>query len=318
MRGPALSRTPFAALLCLVVATTAWAGDLRIVAPAAPGSSWDQLAQALKAALADERAVSKVEVVNVPGSGGTVGLAHFVADPSDDALLVTGLTMLDATFVHRSTVGLDQLTPIARLSAEYFALAVPAASPFRDLHELRAAAVADPGKVTWAGGPSAGIDHVAALLLARAIDSDSSRVVYVPFLTSAEAALAAAEGRVSAVFVSSGELAAEVKAGRIRLLGVASPSRIDTVDAPTFAESGITLDLANWRGVMARPGMPPDRRALLEGRVAGLAASAGWRELLQRKGWQNAYLPSEEFGRFLAAELERVKTALKEVGLIKR
>lgn len=318
MRAATLSRTILLVLLCLARAAPALAGDLRIVAPAAPGSSWDQLAHALKAALADERGETRVEVVNVPGNGGTVGLSQFVAEASDDALLVTGLTMVDATLVHRSPVRLDALTPIARLSQEPFAIAVPAASPYRTLDELRAAAVEDPGKVTWAGGPASGIDHVAAVLFMRAIDADGARLVYVPFLTSAEAAVAAAEGRVSAVFLSASEAAPEAKAGRIRLLGIASTARVEGIEAPTLAESGIALLLVNWRGILARPGLPPERRALLVSRVTGLAASAGWRELLERKGWQDAFLPPDAFAIFLSGELARVKSAVKETTGAKR
>lgn len=318
MRAATLSRTLAPILLCLALAAQASAGDLRIIAPAAPGSSWDQLAQALKTALADERGESQVEVVNVPGNGGTVGLSQFVAENVDDALLVTGLTMVDASFVHRVPVGLEQLTPIARLSAEPFVVAVPVASPYKNLDELRKAAIEDPGKVTWAGGPAGGIDHVAAVLFMRAIDADGSRLVYVPFLTSAEASVAAAESRVSAVFLSSGEIAAEVKAGRIRVLGIASLSRIAGLEGPTLAQSGIALLLTNWRGVLARPGLPPERRAHLVNRVAGLAASPRWRDLLERKGWQDAFLPPEPFALFLASELARVQSALKETAVVKR
>lgn len=257
-------------------------------------------------------------MVNVPGGGGTVGLARFLTEDSDDAVLVTGLTMLDASFVHRAAVGLDQLTPIARLTAEYFVVAVPASSPYRTIDELRVAALEDGAKIAWAGGPVGGVDHVAAVLFGKAIDADPSRLVYVPFLTSQEAATATAEGRVSSTILSSGDLAAEAKAGRVRLLGVAAPSRISSVDAPALSDSGIALELANWRGLLARPGLPDEKRALLVEQAESVARSAAWRELLDQKGWQDAFLAPDAFGAFIRSEQSRVKAALKAAGLLKR
>lgn len=302
----------------LGLAGGAVAGELTIMAPSPPGSSWDQLAQALRTGLADERGERDVQVVNVPGNGGTVGLGQFVAEAGDEAVLVTGFTMLDATFLHRVPVALDELTPIARLVADPFVLAVPATSPVRSVDDLRAAVAEDPGKVTWAGGPPAGIDHVASVVFARATDADLSRLVYVPFLTSAEAAVAAGEGRVSSVLLSWSEIAAEAKAGRVRLLGVAATARVPGIDAPILAESGVALHLTNWRGLVARPGLSPEARDALVGRLGGLVASSAWRDLLDRKGWQDAYLPPEPFGAFLRDEQARVKGAMKAAGLLRR
>ncbi|MDB5590253.1 tripartite tricarboxylate transporter substrate binding protein [Enterovirga sp.] len=316
MRSTVLLRACVAAFLGF--ASAAGAQDLSIVAPSPPGSSWDQLAQALKSGLSDERGERQVRVVNLPGSGGTVGLAQFALEGDDDALLVTGLTMLNAIFLHRVPSGLAEMTPIARLVADHFVLAVPAASPVRSVDDLRAAMAEDPGKVAWAGGPPGGIDHVAAIMLARLTDADVARLVYVPFITSAEAAAAAGESKVSAVIVPWSEIAGEAKAGRVRLLGVAAMARVPGIDAPTLADSGVAMQLSNWRGLLARPGIAPEARARLLRQLDALVGSPGWRELLERKGWQDAFLPPERFGEFLRMEEARVKRALGSAGLLKR
>ncbi len=291
--------------------------ELRMIAPSAPGSGWDLLAQAAKSALAGEPGSPDVVISNVPGGGGTVGLGQFLAGASDTTLLLTGLTMLEATIVNRSPVMLDRLTPIARLSADPFAVVVPVGSPVTSLGDLATAMKADPNKISWAGGPARGIDHVAAILFARAIGLDMARVNYVPFLTSAEAATAVGEDHVTAAILPLAELDAELKAGRLRTLAVAGPGRSDTIDAPTLGELDVPLELVNWRGLIARPGLAAAERDRLAHMAQLIAASPRWREAIARKGWQSAYLDPEAFGRFLRAEQVRLKEALKGAGLLK-
>lgn len=306
----------------LAVASPSAAAEFRITAPSAPGTGWDQLAHALRDALGDERGEIRIEVQNVPGSGGTAGLVRFAAEAGSEDLLVTGLTMVDAALVQRSPVELERMTPVARLAAEPFAVAVPAASPLATIGDLQAAMGAEPGKVTWAGGPVGGIDHVALILFARAIGADPMRLTFVPFLTSAEAAAAAAaaapDAQLSAVIVPAGEAAAEARAGRLRVLGVTAPGRVDTVDAPTLQEMGIPFEFSNWRGLVGRPELTEEQRGSLLARAATLAGSRHWKELLVRRGWQNAYLSAEAFGDFIRSEAARIKVALKAAGLLKR
>lgn len=311
---PALSSF-FAA--CLLVAGAAGAAELRITAPSAPGSASDQLARALKTALSDERGEPVVEVTNVPGAGGTVGLAQFLSERSEGALLVTGLTMVDATFLHRSPTPLGRLTPIARLSAEPFAVAVPTASALRSMADLTAAFTADPARITWAGGRAGSIEHVATVLLAGALGIDAGRLSYVHFLNGAEAAATLPDSPMAAAMLPLGDVAPEVKAGRLRILALSSPGRVEAVDAPSLAELGIRLELSNWRGVVARPGIRPDERERLVATIDRLAASPAWKEMLGRRGWQDGYLAPEAFGVFIANEQTRVKSALKTLGLLK-
>ena len=107
----------------------AGAVEIRLVAPSAPGTGWDELAQAARLALQRENDAPTITVVNVPGGSGTVGLAQFAEAAPEGSLLVTGLVMLEASIVNRSASQLETLTPIARMSEEHFGLAVPAKSP---------------------------------------------------------------------------------------------------------------------------------------------------------------------------------------------
>ena len=319
MTSKLLQRLLAGALLPIAIGLGgASSADLRVVAPSTPGSSWDQIAQALRAAVADGQRGPAVEVINAPGAGGTVGLARFVADAADADLLVTGAIMLDASLLHRAPVGLDRMTPIARLVVEPFAVVVPAESALKSLGDLKAELGADAARVGWAGGPVGGIDHVAALLLARAMGVEAPRLNYAPFLTSAEAAAAVAEGRVGVAVLSLSEVAVEIDTGRIRTLGISGEVRLNGIAAPTLSEAGINLDIVNWRGLVARPGLPAEQRARLATLAGSVFASAEWQAMIARKRWQNAFMGPEAFGAFLAIEHGRAKSALKAAGLLKR
>jgi putative tricarboxylic transport membrane protein len=306
-------------LLILLVSTTAApAADLRIVAPSAPSSGWDQLAQGMRAALAERSPPSDVEVVNIPGGGGTTGLGQFLADPLEDQLLVTGLGMVTSILVRHAPVTLDRMTPIARLCAEHYLVVVPANSPIRNFGELRAAFQSNPAKVSWAGGPTGGIDHVAAALFARAIGVDPQALNYVPFLATPDAVGALVERKVTAGFLPRVELVAALKAETVRVLAVASADRVERIAAPTLKENGTDLEVFNWRGVVAKPGIRPAERAALTKLVTEMVSTAGWKDIVESRGWEPAFMAGDDFAAFVRDEHARVKAVLKATGTLRR
>ncbi len=109
--------------------------SLTIMAPAAPGGGWDQTSRAMQQVMRRARLVRSVQVLNVPGAGGTIGLARLVNTNQGDGnlLMTTGLIMVGAVLTNKSPVTLQQATLIARLTGEYEVLVVPAASPHRTL-----------------------------------------------------------------------------------------------------------------------------------------------------------------------------------------
>ena len=111
---------------------------LEIIAPANPGGGWDQTARAMQNALQEAGLASGIQVQNIPGAGGTIGLAQFVTSKKKrgDAILVGGLVMLGAILTNQSPVTLGEVTPLARLTGEYEALVVPADSPILTLQDL--------------------------------------------------------------------------------------------------------------------------------------------------------------------------------------
>jgi putative tricarboxylic transport membrane protein len=314
--GPAFLAGAMAAGL----ATSAMAQmELKIVAPAAPGGGWDQTARSMQQALTASGAAKSVQVTNVAGAGGTVGLAQFVNGAKGDGnqLMVNGFVMMGAILTNNAPVTLDQVTPIARLTAEAEAIVVPANSPIKSVKDLAAAVKADPAKVTWAGGSAGGVDHIAVALFAKAAGADPTKINYIPFSGGGEALAAILGGKVTAGISGFGEFESQVKAGKLRAIAVTSPQRLPGVDAPTLKEEGIDLEITNWRSVVAAPGITPDQRKALLDTIDKMVKSKEWAEILKQKGWDDAYLAGDQFGAFLKQEQARVTEVLKSVGLVK-
>lgn len=156
--------------------------DLKIMAPAAPGGGWDQTARAMQQTLVAAGLAKGVQVYNVAGAGGSVGIAQFVTTAKGDArqLMVNGFVMVGALLANKSPVTLDQTTPIARLTAETLVIVVPANSPIKTAQDLATAVKADVAKVTWAGGSAGGVDHITAALFVSKAGGDASKVNYIP------------------------------------------------------------------------------------------------------------------------------------------
>ena len=252
-----------AATVATVLATSAAAQmELKIIAPAAPGGGWDQTARSLQQAMTAEKLVKSAQVINIPGAGGTVGLAQFINNKGDgNTLMVNGFVMVGAILLNKSPVNLTQVTPIARLTEETQVIVVPANSPIKDAKDLAAAVKKDVARVTFAGGSAGGADHIMAGMFVGAAGGDPSKVNYVPFSGGGESLAAIMGGRVTAGISGYGEYEGQIKTGRLRAIGVSSPNRLPGVNVPTFKEQGIDLVLTNWRSVVAPPGITPRAEA---------------------------------------------------------
>jgi putative tricarboxylic transport membrane protein len=311
-----------AALLALMTALASTVGaqpelaELRIIAPAAPGGGWDQTARAMQQVLRDTGIVTTPVVENVPGAAGTVGLARFIGAERGNggAILVSGLIMLGGIVTYDSAVTLADAVPIARLTGEYEALAVPTASPFRTLDDLLAAFKRDPGSISWGGGSAGGSDQILAGLIAAAIGVEPRRINYIGFSGGGEALAAVLGGQVSVGINGLAEFDAQIEAGALRVLAVSSGERLPGLEAPTLREQGVDIEFENWRSLVAAPGVSADDRARLAAAVEAMVRSGEWREMLARFRWLDRYLPADEFTAFAAAEERRVRAVLRELG----
>lgn len=293
--------------------------QLKLMAPAAPGGGWDTTARTMQTAITQGGIVKNVQVNNVAGAGGTIGLASLVNNMKGDGnqLMVMGLVMVGAILTNKSPVTLEQTTPIARLTGEYELVVVPTNSKLKDMKDLVAELKKNPGAVSWGGGSAGGTDHILVGLIAKASGVDPTKVNYIAHSGGGEAMANILGGKVTAGVSGYGEFAPQIQAKRLRVLAVSAPKRIEGLDAPTLKEQGIDVELANWRAVVAPPGLNDQQKKDLVDVVHRMHQTKQWQEALKKNDWADLYLAGDQFGAFLKEEDKRVTEILKSIGLAK-
>jgi putative tricarboxylic transport membrane protein len=290
---------------------------IKIFVPAAPGGGWDQTARTIEQVLRATGAVKGVQITNVGGAGGTVGLPQFLNQwkGQGNALMVAGMVMVGAIIANKSPVKLTQATPIARLTGEFEALVVPAQSTIKDVKEFAAALKADPAKVPVAGGSAGGTDHILLGMIAKALGVPPAKASYVAFAGGGPAVAALVGNQVAAGISGIGEFAEQIKAGKLRLIAISADKRQPGIEAPTLKEAGIDVELYNWRGVFAPPGVSDAQRKAMVGLIERMAASPQWAEACRKRDWTPITLTGDAYRDYIASETTRLEGVLRELGL---
>jgi putative tricarboxylic transport membrane protein len=312
------SRILAAAAALAVVSLPALAEPAKVMIPANPGGGWDGTGRLTMATLQSSGIFKDgANFTNKGGAAGTLGLADFIRDKgNDNAIMFMGVIMVGGIITNKSPVTLDQVTPLARLTFEYNALAVPADSPIKTAKDFAAALKKDPGKVSVGGGSAGGVDHVMLALIGKEQGVPASKVNFVAF-SGAEVVTTLAAGKLTAAISGISELKPQADAGRIRLIAVSSEKRVPGVNVPTLKEQGINVVIGNWRGVVGAPGMSAAGRKAWLDRLDKLAKAKEWKDGLAKQGLEDAYLSGDRFTAFLNDEKKRWATSLADLGLAK-
>ncbi|MEI2775520.1 MAG: tripartite tricarboxylate transporter substrate binding protein [Tetrasphaera sp.] len=290
---------------------------LRILVPNSAGSGYDVTARLVAKDLQDAGLSKTVEVFNVAGAGGTVGLQRTVNEKGkDDLLMQMGLGVVGASYTNKSKATLNDTTPIARLIQESEAIVVPKDSSYDDLASLIEAWKANPGKVPVGGASNAGgPDHLTPMLMAKAVGLDPKQVNYVAYDGGGELMTALLGSKIAFGATGISEVAEQAKAGEVKVLAVTSEKPVDGVDAKTLTDQGVDLTFVNWRGIVAPPGISDARKAEFIDLLTKMNASEQWKKTLAEQGWTDAFITGDEFKAYLTSESDRVAGVLKELGL---
>jgi putative tricarboxylic transport membrane protein len=300
-------------------AQTAELKKLEIIAPANPGGGWDQTARTIQGLLQEAGLASSVQVQNVPGAGGTIGLAQFVTTKKGkgDTVLLAGQTLQGAIITNKAPVTLDQVTPLARLVGEYEIVVVPVDSPIKTLDDLMAKVKADPQSVSWGGGSVGSTDHILAGLMMQAVGADLTKLNYIAHSGGGEALSSILGGHVTAGISGYGEFGPQVDAGKLRALAISADERMPGVDIPTLKEQGLDVSFFNWRGMWAPAGIRNADLKALSTAIETLLASPAWKETLTKRQWVDLAQPAAEFAAFVKDDRTKMEKILTDLGLAK-
>jgi putative tricarboxylic transport membrane protein len=291
---------------------------LRLMVPNSPGGGYDTTARSIAKIMEDDKIASGVEVFNLSGAGGTVGLQRTVNEKGNGKLAMQmGLGVVGASYTQKSPAKLTETTPLAKVIEEPGAIVVAKDSPYRTITDLVTAWKADPKKLAVGGGSSpGGPDHLLPMQLAQAVGIDARQVSYVSYDGGGELLPAVLGGKIAFGASGVGEFLDQVEAGQVRVLAVTSDKRIDAVaDVPTLKESGVDLVFTNWRGIVAPPGITDADRQTWIDALTKMHGTDAWRAELAKHGWTDAFVTGDQFATFLTDQDKAVADILTGLGL---
>lgn len=287
---------------------------LTLFVPTLANSGLSALGQAIGLCLGENRVATTL--THDPRSG-AAGLVPFVSDFAgrDDALILGGYSMIGAAILARLPVNLNNLSPVARLTTEYMVCAVRPDSPIQSLTDLVTRLHHEPASVELCGADLGTADHLLAAMIARRAGIGADRMSYRPFAGGGDAIVAVLQGHEACVVGGLGELQAQLALGQLRALAISAPQRLPGISAPTFLEQGMAIELSNWRGVFAPPGVAARELDRLIALTSLMVSGGAWKATLFRYNWTGDYLAGPAFDSFVQSEIARVRAMLAELGL---
>ncbi len=295
------------------------ANGLQIMVPNSPGGGYDTTARTVAQVLEAQKVTGSVQVFNLPGAGGTVGLQRIVNEKGNGKLAMQmGLGVVGAAYTQKSKATLADTTPIAKLIEEAGAIVVSKDSPYKDINQLVDAWKKDPSKINVGGGSNpGGPDHLLPMQLAKAVGIDPTKVSYISYDGGGELLPAVLGNKIGFGASGFGEFLEQVKSGSVRVLAVTSEKRIDALpDVPTMKESGIDFTFTNWRGIVAPPEISAADKQVWVEALTKMHDTDAWKAELDKRGWTDAFETDDSFGTFLKAQDQAVADILKGLGLV--
>ena len=287
---------------------------ITIVIGSTPGSATDGLARAIGAEVT--KATGQPVVVDSrAGAFGSIAAQHTAnAQPDGYTVFMTTNTTQSANPHLLKKLSYDPIkdfAPVALLARGYLALVVNPRIKAHSVAELVALAKSAPGKLNYGSGSSSA--QIATELFQQ---STGTKFTYVPYKANPPAVLDLVGGQIDLMIVDLTTSLPQVKAGKLRALGVSSPKASPLVpDVPTIAASLPGYEFGYWNALYAPAGTPAAVVKRLSELMQGALATASVQQVIEKTGQEVAFAPPEELARFQLAELGRWGRIIQAAGI---
>jgi tripartite-type tricarboxylate transporter receptor subunit TctC len=287
----------------------------RVIVPFPPGGGADITARLIAQWLSDRLRQAYV-IENKPGAGTNLGTEVVVtAEPDGYTLLLvnTGNAINATLYQHLNFNFIRDIEPVCSIVQAPHLLFVTPSFPVNAVAEFIAYAKANPGKVNFASAGAGSANHISAEMFKMMTGVD---MVHVPFNGGAPAVLAVVSGQVQAMFADTLTAGEQVKAGTVRVIGVATPQRSPLLpDVPPISDTVPGFYASSWWGIGAPHGISGDVVKKLNAETNAALADPTIQKRFAAMGALPLGGSPDEFRKLIADETEKWAKVVKFAGI---
>lgn len=259
-----------------------------------------------------------ITVENRPGAGGTVAGAMAAKAPADGYTMVVcnvgSHGIAGSLYKNLSYDPIRDTTPLALVGTTPNIMVVNPGVPATSVAQFIAHAKANPGKINYGSSGVGTSTHLGVELFKQLAGIE---LVHVPYKGGGQSGVDLVGGQIQLLITNLPEQIGNVKAGRVRALGVSTATRSPQLpDVPTIAEAGLPgYEVTVWYGLCGPAGMPAELAQKIHADVARALASADTRQALAVQGVEAGNLSQAQFGAFMRAEVAKWAKVVREAGV---
>jgi len=290
---------------------------IKMIVPLAAASAVDVAARIVTQKMGDNMG-HQIVILNQPGASGLIG-AEAVARAEPDGYTIGGfndsiMTMVPNLQAKMRWDILKDFEPVSLVATVEWGLVVGNQTSYKSAADLIAAAKATPGKIDYSSGGPGSPQHLAMAMFAS---TAGISLTHVPYKGATQAATDVAAGQIPVGFQGLGTVAALVRGGQLRLIGVCTPKRLPTFpDVPTIDESGLPGFFFNsWFAILAPAGTPKEIIARLNSEVIKALSDAEVRHKLEDLGFAVRGSSPQELGTMTRDQLAKYARLIKDMGI---
>jgi tripartite-type tricarboxylate transporter receptor subunit TctC len=292
---------------------------ITVVAPFPPGGVADLMARPVAAAM-EKVLKNPVVVVNKTGAAGAVGMSYVANSKPDGYTLLMALSSIsiipeaDKLFDRKPAYTMDQLIPIALISADPTIFVVNASRPWKNVKEFVEDAKKRPGEISYSSSGVYGTLHMAMEMLSHAAGIS---LKHVPYAGAGPALTAILGGHVDTLASGPAVVIPHIKGGKLRPLAGWGDKRVAALpDVPTFKELGYDIEFYIWAGLFAPRGTPAPVMKTIRESVKQAVSTADFQSAMEKLQTPIAYLDAPEFQKFWDKDAKMLADAIKRIGKI--
>ena len=289
---------------------------VRIVSPFAPGGGNDAICRAVAPKLT-ELLKQQVIIDSRPGANGIVGTevaARSAPDGYTIVLVPSGHSLNVSLYKKLPFDAIKDFSPITLAGSSPMILAVHPNLPVKNVKELIALAKSRPGQLTYG---SAGVGASGHLAGAMFDVLTGTKMVHVPYKGMSPVITDLLGGQIFMTFGTSLSVVPQIRSGRLRALATTGAHRAAGFpEIPTIAESGVPgYEATLWYGFLGPARVPPDIVKRLSADIGTALRTPEVKERLLSQGLEAQPTSPEEFGRLIAADIDRWAKVVEKAGV---